>query len=193
MATTVSQPVPSAQAHTLADLGFEDADTLRWQYVCKEVAQRLTSLPHGRFSYMTLERVRQALDLAQRGCVSLSEDPNDLSAEVRSGSAHYQVHMGAGTCQCSDYQKRKTTCKHQLAVDIHLGALAQFDHSAEAQEAAADTAPGKEPVAEQPTPIAAPHPNPEPPAAAVAPAAPSTAQWPTSEAPASMNVKLRVG
>jgi hypothetical protein len=35
MATTVSHPLPSAQAHAIADLtGYEDAATLHWQQAC---------------------------------------------------------------------------------------------------------------------------------------------------------------
>src|SRR6266851_4731795 len=166
MATTVSHPSPTAQAQAIADLtGYEDAATLRWQQACVQAANQLTALPNGRYVSVRMERMRQGLELAQRGAVSLPEDGEELSAVVRSGSNLYQVDTRLLTCTCADYQKHLQACKHLLAVEVHLGALGL-------------AAPVPEPSAAVPEPSAA---------------VPSTASWPISEAPASLNIKLRVG
>src|SRR6266704_3575680 len=166
MATTVSHPIPTAQAHAIADLtGYEDAATLRWQQACVQAANNLTALPNGRYVTVRMERMRQGLELAQRGAVSLPEDGEELSAVVRSGSNLYQVDTRLLTCTCADYQKHLQACKHLLAVEVHLGALGL-------------AAPVPEPSAAVPEPSAA---------------VPSTASWPISEAPASLNIKLKVG
>src|SRR6266851_7137902 len=124
MATTVSHPIPPAQAQAIADLtGYEDAATLRWQQACVQAANTLTALPNGRYVNVRMERMRQGLELAQRGAVTLPDDGQDLSAVVRSGSNLYQVDMRLLTCTCADYQKHLQTCKHLLAVEVHLGAL----------------------------------------------------------------------
>ena len=124
MATTVSHPLPSAQAQAIADLtGYEDAATLRWQQACVQAANTLTALPNGRYVNVRMERMRQGLELAQRGAVTLPEDGEDLSAVVRSGNNVYQVDTRLLTCTCADYQKHLQACKHLLAVEIHLGAL----------------------------------------------------------------------
>jgi hypothetical protein len=93
MVTTVSHPLSSAQAHAIADLtGYEDAATLRWQQACVQAANTLTALPNGRYVHVRMERMRQGLELAQRGAVSLPEDGEQLSAVVRSGvEACYKV------------------------------------------------------------------------------------------------------
>src|SRR5437870_13560490 len=124
MATTVSHPLPSAQAHAIADLtGYEDAATLHWQQACVQAANTLTALPNGRYVSVRMERMRQGLELAQRGAVTLPEDGEDLSAVARSGSNLYQVDTRLLTCTCADYQKHLQACKHLLGVEIHLGAL----------------------------------------------------------------------
>src|ERR671932_319848 len=124
MSTTVSHPHPTAQAQAIADLtGYEDAATLRWQQACVQAANNLTALPHGRYVTVRMERVRQGLELAQRGAVTLPEDGEDLSAVVRSGNNVYQVDTRLLTCPCADYQKHLQACKHILAVEVHLGAL----------------------------------------------------------------------
>jgi hypothetical protein len=64
-------------------------------------------------------------------------------------------------------------CKHLLAAEIHLGALGLLPPSAPEPAAAEASAPVQDP-------------------APLAPA-PSTASWPISEAPASLNIKLKVG
>jgi hypothetical protein len=169
MSTTVSHPNPTAQAQAIADLtGYEDAATLRWQQACVQAANTLTALPNGRYVNVRMERMRQGLELAQRGAVTLPEDGEDLSAVVRSGNNVYQVDTRLLTCPCADYQKHLQACKHLLAAEIHLGALGLVPPSA-------------------PEPAAA-----EEPASVQAPA-PSTASWPISEAPASLNIKLKIG
>ena len=177
MSTTVSHPLPSAQAHAIADLtGYEDAATLRWQQACVQAANTLTALPNGRYVNVRMERMRQGLELAQRGAVSLPEDGEDLSAVVRSGNNLYQVDTRLLTCTCADYQKHLQACKHLLAVEVHLGALGLV--------APAPAAVPEEPAAPEPAPRVAPEPR---------AACPTAATWPTSEAPASMNVQLKVG
>ena len=124
MSTTVSHPLPSAQDHAIADLtGYEDAATLRWQQACVQAANTLTALPNGRYVTVRMERMRQGLELAQRGAVTLPEDGEDLSAVVRSGTNMYQVDTRLLTCTCADYQKHLQACKHLLATEVHLGAL----------------------------------------------------------------------
>src|SRR5438270_8063300 len=124
MATTVSHPLPPAQAQAIADLtGYEDAATLRWQQACVQAANTLTALPNGRYVNVRMERMRQGLELAQRGAVTLPEEGEDLSAVVRSGNNVYQVDTRLLTCTCADYQKHLQACKHLLAVEVHLGAL----------------------------------------------------------------------
>src|SRR6201982_151085 len=124
MATTVSHPLPSAQAPAIADLtGYEDAATLHWQQACVQAANQLTALPNGRYVSVRMERMRQGLELAQRGAVSLSEDGEELNAAVRSGSNLYQIDMRLLTCTCADYLKHLQACKHLLAAEIHTGAL----------------------------------------------------------------------
>jgi hypothetical protein len=173
MASTVSHPVPSAQANAIADLtGYEDAATLRWQQACTQAANTLTALPNGRYVNVRMERMRQGLELAQRGAVSLPDDGAQLSAVVRSGNNVYQVDTRLLTCTCADYQKHLQACKHLLATEIHLGAL------------------GLVGVPEEPLnpPAAAPAIN-----TSLPPAAPTTASWPIAEAPASLNIQLKVG
>src|SRR5678815_5383329 len=75
------------------------------------------------------------------------------------------------TCPCADYQKHLQACKHLLAVEIHLGALGLVPPSAPEPAAA-------EEPAQDPAPTAPP---------------PSTASCPISEAPASLNIKLKIG
>jgi hypothetical protein len=174
MATTVSHPIPPAQAQAIADLtGYEDAATLRWQQACVQAANTLTALPNGRYVQVRMERMRQGLELAQRGAVTLPEDGEQLSAVVRSGHNVYQVDTRLLTCPCADYQKHLQACKHLLAVEVHLGALGLLPPSAPEPAAAEEPAPVQDPAPMAP--------------------APSTASWPISEAPASLNIKLKIG
>jgi hypothetical protein len=173
MATTVSHPIPTAQDHAIADLtGYEDAATLRWQQACVQAANNLTALPNGRYVSVRMERMRQGLELAQRGAVTLPEDGEELSAVVRSGNNVYQVDTRLLTCTCADYQKHLQACKHLLAAEIHTGALGLAGRAEEPLNP-----PALEPAITTSLP----------------PAAPTTASWPISEAPASLNIKLRVG
>jgi hypothetical protein len=179
MASTVSHPLPSAQAHAIADLtGYEDAATLRWQQACVQAANTLTALPNGRYVSVRMERMRQGLELAQRGAVTLPEDGEQLSAVVRSGHNLYQVDTRLLTCICADYQKHLQACKHLLAVEVHLGALGLTAPVAQ-NAAAADTAA----VTEAVTTAAVPEQC----------VVPATATWPISEAPALLNIQLKVG
>src|SRR5438552_8769420 len=124
MATTVSHPLPPAQAQAIADLtGYEDAATLRWQQACVQAANTLTALPNGRYVNVRMERMRQGLELAQRGAVTLPEDGEQLSAVGRRGNNVYQVDTRLLTCTCADYQKHLQACKHLLATELHLVAL----------------------------------------------------------------------
>jgi len=173
MATTVSHPLSSAQAQAIADLtGYEDAATLRWQQACVQAANTLTALPNGRYVNVRMERMRQGLELAQRGAVTLPEEGEELSAVVRSGNNVYQVDTRLLTCPCADYQKHLQACKHVLATEIHTGALGLAGRAEEPL-----TSPALEPAITTSLP----------------PAAPTTASWPISEAPASLNIKLKIG
>jgi hypothetical protein len=185
MATTVSHPSPTAQAQAIADLtGYEDAATLRWQQACVQAANTLTALPNGRYVTVRMERMRQGLELAQRGAVTLPEDGEQLSAVVRSGNNVYQVDTRLLTCPCADYQKHLQACKHLLAAEIHLGALGLLPpEPAPAPEPDAHALARAAFEAQEQALLTAP-----PPAAA-----PSTASWPISEAPASLNIKLKIG
>ncbi len=75
MATTVPHHLPTPQDQAIADLtGYEDAATLRWQQACVQAANQLTALPNGRYVTVRMERMRQGLELAQRGAVTLPEE-----------------------------------------------------------------------------------------------------------------------
>src|SRR5215467_4299322 len=153
MATTVSHPLPSAQAHAIADLtGYEDAATLHWQQACVQAANTLTALPNGRYVTVRMERMRQGLELAQRGAVTLPEDGEELSAVVRSGNNMYQVDTRLLTCPCADYQKHLQACKHILAVEVHLGALGLLPPDAPEPAAAEAPAPVQDPAPMAPAP-----------------------------------------
>src|SRR4029453_13164982 len=173
MASNVSHPLPSAQAHAIADLtGYEDAATLRWQQACVQAANTLTALPNGRYVQVRMESMGQGLELAQRGAITLPEDGEQLSAAVRSGNTLHQIDMRLLTCTCADYQKHLQACKHLLAAEIHIGALGLAGCAEETL-----TPPAAEPAITTSRP----------------PAVPCPAPWPISEAPASLNIKLKVG
>ena len=70
-----------------------------------QAANTLTALPNGRYVNVRMERMRQGLELAQRGVVTLPEDGEELSAVVRSDITVYQVDTRLLTCTCADYQK----------------------------------------------------------------------------------------
>jgi hypothetical protein len=212
MATTVSHRLSPTQAHAIADLtGYEDADTLRWQQACVQAAQQLTA-ERGRYAGTDTDQLAHGLDLAQRGCVTLAEALDDLRAEVTSGTAHYTVDLAEPGCPCLDFRQRKVPCTHLLAAEMHTGALGLF--TASEPLIPPDTAPRVPNTSLQEGPGSRSGPSSrqeEPGATASGPArarrtrtvraprgqapAPtgSAASWPTSEAPASMNVKLKVG
>ncbi|HET8644028.1 MAG TPA: hypothetical protein VFO85_00990, partial [Vicinamibacteria bacterium] len=137
-----------------------------------QAANQLTALPNGRYVNVRMERMRQGLELAQRGAVSLPDDGEQLSAVVRSGHNVYQVDTRLLTCPCADYQKHLQACKHLLAVEVHLGALG-LAAPVPATSAAADTVAVEE--------------------VSTTATVSSTASWPISEAPASLNIKLKIG
>jgi hypothetical protein len=207
MATTIPHRVPTLQ-HAIADLtGYEDADTLRWQQACVHAAQQLTG-EQGRYAGTDTDRLAQGLDLAQRGCVTRAEELDDLRAEVTSGTAHSTVDLAQRGCPCLDFQQRNVACLHLLAAEIHTGALGLDGGVPRGAEPLVppDTTPRVPNTSLQEGPTSA-----GPGATASSPEratrkragrahrgqvpAPtgSAARWPTSEAPASMNVKLKVG
>ena len=169
MSTTVSHPNPTAQAHAIADLtGYEDAATLRWQQACVQAANTLTALPNGRYVNVRMERMRQGLELAQRGVVTLPEDGEELSAVVRSDTV-YQVDTRLLTCTCADYQKHLQAASI-CSPWIHTGALGLAGR-AKAAHLWRRSQPAPQPATR----------------------GPCTATWPISEAPASLNIKLKIG
>ena len=180
MSSTLSHRIPNAQDDAIASLtGYETQETLRWQSACVQAANTLTALPNGRYVQIRMERMRQGLELAQRGAVSLPEDGEQLTAVVRSGNNIYSVDTRLLSCTCADNQKSLQTCKHILATEVHIGALGLSGLA-------------EEPLNPPTVPVGTPDPEPALTTSLPAPA-PTAAAWPTSEAPASMNVKLRVG
>jgi hypothetical protein len=184
--------------HAIADLtGYEEPDTLRWQQACVYAAQQLTGA-QGRYAGTDPDRLAQSLDLAQRGGVTLAEALDDLSTEVTSGTAHYTVDLAPPGCPCPDFQQRQAPCMHLLAVEIHTGALGPF--AAAAPLIPPDTAPpatttslSEVPEATASGPARARRTRTVRTTRRQTPAPTgSPASWPTSEAPASMNVKLKV-
>ena len=199
MATTVSHRLSPTQAHAIADLtGYEDAATLRWQQACGQAAQQLTA-ERGRYAGTDTDQLAHGLDLAQRGCVTLAEALDDLRAEVTSGTAHYTVDLAQPDCPCLDFQQRRLPCTHLLAAEIHTGALGLF--AASEALIPPDTAPPATNTSLQAAlgvtasgPARARRTRTVRTPRGQAPALTgSPASWPTSEAPASMNVKLKVG
>ena len=152
----------------------------RWQQAVTQVDEqlratlRVEALP---------ERMRKALDLVRADAVTLHADG---TASVLSGKQTYTL---APDCPCADAKHRAELCKHVLAVELHRRALALF-HST-AAESAPTAAPAPTPAAPSASPAAAAA---SPPTALPAvPSAPAAALWGTTEAPASCNIKLRVG
>ena len=106
METNVPHRLPTPQDQAIADLtGYEDAATRRWQQACVQAANNLTALPNGRYVNVRMERMRQGLELAQRGAVTLPEEGEQLSAVVRSGNNVYQVDTRLLTCTCADVRR----------------------------------------------------------------------------------------
>jgi hypothetical protein len=159
---SVAHPVPSRIAQNVAALyGHEDDTLLAWQRLCAQTTEALRQQHDA-------ERLSKALALAQGGHVEMEDDG---FAVVTSGTKLYHVQAD-GSCDCPDFQHRRTPCKHVLAVLIHT----------RAQE------------------LAAPSPRSAPAAPAAAPATPTrpakarhSAAWDVHEAPVSSCFKIRVG
>jgi hypothetical protein len=144
MSTTVSHPIPTAQAQAIADLtGYEDAATLRWQQACVQAANTLTALPNGRYVNVRMERMRQGLELAQRGAVTLPEDGEQFSAVVRSGNNVYQVDTRLLTCPCADYQPMVLVSYKLKNIIVHTDPIVMVMHFLQA-ERKHTTLPGTE-------------------------------------------------
>jgi hypothetical protein len=152
---SVAHPVPSRIAQNVAALyGHEDDTLLAWQRLCAQTTEALRQQHDA-------ERLSKALALAQGGHVEMEDDG---FAVVTSGTKLYHVQAD-GSCDCPDFQHRRTPCKHVLAVLIHT----------RAQE------------------LAAPSPRPAP-ATPTRPAkARHSAAWDVHEAPVSSCFKIRVG
>src|SRR5882724_3875216 len=132
MATTVSHRLPPTQAHAIAALtGYEDADTLRWQQACVHAAQQLTG-EQGRYASTDPDRLVHGLTLAQRGSVTLSEDLDDLSAEVTSGNAHYTVDLGSAAVRAwifSSARHPARTCWRPRSTPAHAASARPLGRS----------------------------------------------------------------
>ena len=166
---SVPHAVPSHMAQNVAALyGHEDDTLIAWQRFCAQAAEALRPQHDP-------ERLSKALALAQGGHVEVEDDG---FAVVTSGTKLYHVQAD-GTCDCPDFQNRRTSCKHVLAVLIHT----------RAQELAAPS-PG-------PTPPAAASSAPAQPPAPAKPSRqgrpPSADRWAVTEAPASCCLRLRIG
>ena len=132
--TSLPHPVPSRMAQNVAALyGHEDETLVAWQRCCAQAAEALRPQPDP-------ERLRKALALAQGGHVEVEDDG---FAVVTSGTKLYHVQAD-GSCDCPDYQNRRTPCKHVLAVLIHTRAQELVAPSqAKASALAAPSAPAK--------------------------------------------------
>ena len=166
---SVAHPVPSRMAHNVAALfGHEDDTLIAWQRCCAQAAEALRPQPDP-------ERLSKALALAQGGHVEVEDDG---FAVVTSGTKLYHVQAD-GSCDCPDYQNRRTPCKHVLAVLIHT----------RTQELVAPSPSPTPPAAAASTP--APAPTPTKPTRQAKPR--SSAAWDVHEAPVSSCFKIRVG
>jgi hypothetical protein len=161
--------VPSRLSHLTAALyGREDDTLIAWQRACAQAAET-------RRGQHDEERLRKALTLAQDGHVELGAAG---AAVVTSGQTPYHVQADV-SCTCPDFARRRVTCKHLLAVQLHQDALALLW------------------VPEEP--LKAPLPGAEPPRAWMPPPAPSAptaraaAAWDVHEAQTSACVRVRIG
>jgi hypothetical protein len=166
---SVTHPVPSRMAHNVAVLfGREDDTLIAWQRFCAQAAEGLRAQHDP-------ERLTKALALAQGGHVEVEDDG---FAVVTSGTKLYHVQAD-GSCDCPDYQNRRTPCKHVLAVLIHARAQALVAPSpTPAPTAAAAGTPAPAPTPTKPTRQAKPR---------------HSAAWDVHEAPVSSCFKIRVG
>src|SRR5262249_13131767 len=121
MATTVSHQVPTTQQQAIAALtGYEDAATRRWSQSCVQAAQVVQAQSTAKGLVVEQARLARGLDLAQRGAVRSDDDdgpPTATSGKHGSRSRHGHI------CPCEDRRRHQLPCKHELAVEIHLGAL----------------------------------------------------------------------
>jgi len=103
---SVPHPVPSRMVQNVAALyGHEDDTLLAWQRGCAQAAEALRPQHDP-------ERLTKALALAQGGHVEVEDDG---FAVVTSGTKLYHVQAD-GTCDCPDFQHRRTPCKHVLGL-----------------------------------------------------------------------------
>src|SRR5262249_39579000 len=116
-----------------------------------------------------------------------STDDEGASHAVRAGRRTYTFRHGH-LCPCDDRTRSQLPCQHELAVAVHLGALGLGSSVPPAALPEAPATPAPPPL----RPPATPAPPPLGPPAPVT-ACPTAATWPTSEAPASMNVQLKIG
>ena len=110
--SSLPHPVPSRMAQNVAALFGHDDDTLiAWQRFCAQAAEALRPQHDP-------ERLAKALALAQGGHVEVEDDG---FAVVTSDTKLYHVQAD-GSCDCLDYQNRRTPYKHVVAVLIHARA-----------------------------------------------------------------------
>ncbi len=103
--------LPTAADHATYALGYDASAPLQaWHTACREAAE---ALPAGHDA----ARVRQALQLAQAGAVTLHD--LGLGGRVRSGEHTYCVPPDGQGCDCPDAHHRSHACKHALAVHLH--------------------------------------------------------------------------
>jgi hypothetical protein len=111
--STLPHTTPSRLSHLTAELsGHTDDTLLAWQRACAQAAET-------RRGQHDEDRLRKALTLAQDGHVEVEDDG---SAVVTSGQTPYPVQAD-GSCHCPDFARRRVTCKHALAVQLHQHAL----------------------------------------------------------------------
>jgi len=134
--SSLPHSVPSRTAHAIAALyGHEDDTLIAWQRGCAQAAEALRAQHDP-------ERLTKALALAQGGHVVLEDDGYAL---VTSGATRYQVQAD-GTCDCPDAQHRGASCKHLLAVRIHVQAQELVAaHPSPAPVASAPAKPTRQP------------------------------------------------
>jgi len=144
--------------------GHDDETLVAWQRLCAHAAEALRPPPDP-------ERLSKALALALGGHVEVEDDG---FAVVTSGPNLYHVQAD-GTCNCPDFQNRRTSCQHVLAVLIYTRAQELAAPSPRPAKAAAAVEPPAAPKAARP---AKPR---------------SSAAWDVHEAPVSSCFKIRVG
>ena len=165
---TIPQHITNGQA--IAELtGYEDAATLAWEQACATAALELRASPASPLHGIDQARFLKGVDLAQRGAVA--------DGQVGSDKTTYPVSLEPMDCTCKDFDVRGKPCKHLAAAHIALAATARYQ---------APLVEPDEPVGDAQSTVQ------DGTATRRAPLH-TTASWPTSEAPASMNIKLKVG